>query len=174
MKRMTITTLGAATFQSPLATGDADEMLVPADIQWLNGMPPDNLMLFKKSGPRAKLFFDPLATRAAIVTCGRLCPGLNNVIRSVTRELRQGEPSPSLLQGRVRRGRDDWAGEGQMNLFSRMVANTLEESTKHKSGQFAQQRVQPGRPDFSQVRYPLACPSTSGCRQPAKRCPVSY
>jgi 6-phosphofructokinase 1 len=40
-------------------------------------------LAFEKAGPRQKLFFDPAATRAAIVTCGGLCPGLNNVIRSV-------------------------------------------------------------------------------------------
>jgi 6-phosphofructokinase 1 len=97
MKPMTITTLGAAAFQSPLATGDAAEILVPAEIQWLNGVPPDDLMLFEKSGPRAKLFFDPSVTRAAIVTCGGLCPGLNNVIRSVTRELRRSYGVKSVL-----------------------------------------------------------------------------
>lgn len=97
MKRMPITTLGAAAFQSPLATGDSTEIFVPADIQWLNGTPPDDLMLFEKSGPRAKLFFDPLVTRAAIVTCGGLCPGLNNVIRSVTRELRRSYGVQSVL-----------------------------------------------------------------------------
>jgi 6-phosphofructokinase 1 len=97
MKPMTITTLGEANFQSPLATGDTSEILVPAVIQWSNGVPPDDLMLFEKSGPRAKLFFDPVATRAAIVTCGGLCPGLNNVIRSVTRELRRGYGVTSVL-----------------------------------------------------------------------------
>jgi hypothetical protein len=40
-----------------------------------------------RAGPRTKLHFLPETTRAAIVTCGGLCPGLNNVIRSVTREL---------------------------------------------------------------------------------------
>jgi 6-phosphofructokinase 1 len=43
----------------------------------------DNELTFEKAGPRQKLFFDPSATRAAIVTCGGLCPGLNNVVRSV-------------------------------------------------------------------------------------------
>jgi 6-phosphofructokinase 1 len=42
---------------------------------------------FEKAGPRAKIFFNPSETRAAIVTCGGLCPGLNNVIRSVFYEL---------------------------------------------------------------------------------------
>ena len=97
MKPMTITTLGEAKFASPVPTSDAYEILVPADIQWLNGQPPDDLMLFEKSGPRAKLFFDPSVTRAAIVTCGGLCPGLNNVIRSVTRELRRSYGVTSVL-----------------------------------------------------------------------------
>src|SRR6476659_6030390 len=42
------------------------------------------------AGPRAKLFFDPKKTRAGIVTCGGLCPGLNNVIRSLFLELHYG------------------------------------------------------------------------------------
>jgi 6-phosphofructokinase 1 len=39
--------------------------------------------LIERAGPRQKIFFDPAKTRAAIVTCGGLCPGLNNVIRSI-------------------------------------------------------------------------------------------
>ncbi|MCX6906882.1 MAG: ATP-dependent 6-phosphofructokinase [Verrucomicrobia bacterium] len=47
---------------------------------------PDNIF-FEKAGARAKLFFDPAKTTAAIVTCGGICPGLNNVIRSAFLEL---------------------------------------------------------------------------------------
>ncbi len=43
--------------------------------------------LFEKAGPREKIFFDPGRTKAAIVTCGGLCPGLNNVIRSLYLQL---------------------------------------------------------------------------------------
>ena len=39
------------------------------------------------AGPREKIFFDPSKTRAAIVTCGGLCPGINNVVRALTLEL---------------------------------------------------------------------------------------
>jgi 6-phosphofructokinase 1 len=39
------------------------------------------------AGPREKIFFDPVSTRAAIVTCGGLCPGINDVIRSITMTL---------------------------------------------------------------------------------------
>lgn len=42
---------------------------------------------FEKAGPREQIYFEPSKTRAAIVTCGGLCPGLNNVIRSATLEL---------------------------------------------------------------------------------------
>ena len=37
---------------------------------------------FERAGARRSLFFDPARTTAAIVTCGGLSPGLNNVIRS--------------------------------------------------------------------------------------------
>jgi len=36
------------------------------------------------AGPRENIFFDPAKTKAAIVTCGGLCPGINDVIRSIT------------------------------------------------------------------------------------------
>src|SRR5512138_3691087 len=42
---------------------------------------------FEQAGPREFLYFDPVKTKAAIVTCGGLCPGLNNVIRSVFNQL---------------------------------------------------------------------------------------
>jgi hypothetical protein len=38
---------------------------------------------FVRGGPRAVCHFDTKSVRAAIVTCGGLCPGLNNVIREV-------------------------------------------------------------------------------------------
>jgi len=39
------------------------------------------------AGPRKKLFHDPAQTRVAIVTCGGLCPGLNNVIKGLVEVL---------------------------------------------------------------------------------------
>lgn len=38
---------------------------------------------FLKAGPRKKIYFDLSKLKCAIVTCGGLCPGLNNVIRSI-------------------------------------------------------------------------------------------
>jgi len=43
--------------------------------------------MLEEAGPREKIYFVPSHCHAAIVTCGGLCPGLNDVIRSVTRTL---------------------------------------------------------------------------------------
>lgn len=40
-------------------------------------------LAFEMAGPRQKIYFDPSKTNAAIVTCGGLCPGINNVIRAI-------------------------------------------------------------------------------------------
>lgn len=42
---------------------------------------------FLKAGPRKEIYFDPSKTKAAIVTCGGLCPGINNVIRGLVNGL---------------------------------------------------------------------------------------
>lgn len=47
----------------------------------------EDLISFEKAGAYEKIFFDPSKTKAAIVTCGGLCPGLNNVIRGLVMEL---------------------------------------------------------------------------------------
>ena len=42
---------------------------------------------FEPAGPRQSIFFDPAKLRVGIVTCGGLCPGLNDVIRGLVMEL---------------------------------------------------------------------------------------
>lgn len=42
---------------------------------------------FVRGGPREVTHFNPQKVRAAIVTCGGLCPGLNSVIRELVRAL---------------------------------------------------------------------------------------
>ncbi|NOY69488.1 MAG: ATP-dependent 6-phosphofructokinase [Deltaproteobacteria bacterium] len=39
--------------------------------------------MFEIAGPRGKIFFDPSKLKCGIVTCGGLCPGLNDVIRAI-------------------------------------------------------------------------------------------
>jgi len=89
----TIQQLGPCRFDSPLALntirGDrignfvSDRTRIRHQVEWAAHETPDEETFFEKAGPREKLFFEPAKTRAAIVTCGGLCPGLNNVIRSV-------------------------------------------------------------------------------------------
>ncbi len=50
--------------------------------------PTDELVYcdFQMAGPRQKIYFDPSKVKCAIVTCGGLCPGINDVIRSIVME----------------------------------------------------------------------------------------
>ncbi|MBN1411619.1 MAG: ATP-dependent 6-phosphofructokinase [Spirochaetales bacterium] len=45
------------------------------------------LLAFEKAGPRQTIYYKPEQVKVAIVTCGGLCPGINNVIRSLVNEL---------------------------------------------------------------------------------------
>jgi 6-phosphofructokinase 1 len=78
--------LGEARFASTSSHTISDALRVPERIEI--GAEPG--LEFEVAGPREKLFFDPKETRAGIVTCGGLCPGLNNVIRSLFLELHYG------------------------------------------------------------------------------------
>ena len=46
-----------------------------------------HLPAFEAAGPRQKIWFEPSVARAAIVTCGGLCPGINTVVRTLVMEL---------------------------------------------------------------------------------------
>lgn len=43
--------------------------------------------LLEKAGPREMIYFNPQHVHAAVITCGGLCPGINDVIRAVVRTL---------------------------------------------------------------------------------------
>ncbi|MFL6584857.1 MAG: ATP-dependent 6-phosphofructokinase [Chthoniobacterales bacterium] len=79
--------LGTARFDSKASSHTiSDDVRIPERIE----IGEDPGLAFELAGPRAKLFFDAATTRAGIVTCGGLCPGLNNVIRSLFLELYYG------------------------------------------------------------------------------------
>ncbi len=86
-QRLKIQTLGEPRFQSPYSHTVNAEARVPLQLEATSVGPAKATEYFEKAGPRARLFFDSRQTRAGIVTCGGLCPGLNNVIRSVFLEL---------------------------------------------------------------------------------------
>jgi 6-phosphofructokinase 1 len=86
---LSIDDLGPCTIASPLrATRFMDtskRVLLRADVdelraQVLAGIDPP---AFELAGPRESIYFNPGALRCGIVTCGGLCPGLNDVIRSI-------------------------------------------------------------------------------------------
>jgi len=47
----------------------------------------DGVVFFELAGPREKIHFSPVGLGCGIVTCGGLCPGINNVIRGIVIEL---------------------------------------------------------------------------------------
>ena len=88
---MAIPVLGEPRFRSPIRRTVADDLLIPEQIVRDPRQPAaSSEVLFELAGPRDRLFFDPAHTRAGIVTCGGLCPGLNDVVRSIFRELHLG------------------------------------------------------------------------------------
>jgi 6-phosphofructokinase 1 len=70
-------------------TSDEEHILLHSDLgairRYLDaGSEPPKL---EAAGPREKIFFDPATLSCGIVTCGGLCPGLNDVIRSIVLSL---------------------------------------------------------------------------------------
>jgi 6-phosphofructokinase 1 len=96
-----VTTLGEPRHDSPLAgyvagretnehyVDEDDRVLYDDTIDRLyrRGLDRDSIPSLEPGGPRRRLFFPPGATRVGIVTCGGLCPGLNDVIRGLVVEL---------------------------------------------------------------------------------------
>lgn len=52
---------------------------------------------FEGAGPRRKLYFEPSRAKCAIVTCGGLCPGINDVIRAIVMEAFHAYKVPSIV-----------------------------------------------------------------------------
>ncbi|WP_165235978.1 ATP-dependent 6-phosphofructokinase [Aquisphaera insulae] len=101
-EQFTIRTLGDCHRPSPLARLD-DVGFVPETTRILfehkcgPEITGDATLCFEEAGPRRSIFFDPAQTTAAVVTCGGLSPGLNNVIRSVYSELAYNYMVPRIL-----------------------------------------------------------------------------
>lgn len=62
------------------------DSIILGDVRRTNAMSKSS-RAYLRAGPRAELYFHPREVKAAIVTCGGLCPGLNNVIRDITLSL---------------------------------------------------------------------------------------
>jgi 6-phosphofructokinase 1 len=89
----TIARLGECRIPSPLSgvrfTRDEERVLYHATLEGINAWIGDGAAppAMEAAGPRQLLFFDPAKLACGIVTCGGLCPGLNDVIRAIVRSL---------------------------------------------------------------------------------------
>ena len=97
-----IETLGKASIPSPLASS-ADFRSAPIPLyldgehlEELSGKP-SVAAEFEPAGPRPHLYFDSSKTKCAIVTCGGLCPGINDVIRAIVMEAFHKYRVPAVL-----------------------------------------------------------------------------
>lgn len=88
-----VSRLGECTIPSPMRgvrfVGDEEHVLFNSDLNSIRryldaGNEPPR---FETAGPREKIFFDPSKLACGIVTCGGLCPGLNDVIRAIVLSL---------------------------------------------------------------------------------------
>ena len=98
-QKISITDLGPRRHRSPLrldAMGSIESTFIHDGMYYRNPLD-ENAPLFERSGPREHLFFEPAKTKVAIVTCGGLCPGLNNVIRSVYLQLHYHYGVPAVM-----------------------------------------------------------------------------
>ena len=94
----TIARLGECRIPSPMSgvrfTRDEERVLYHSTLEGINawldrldrGAAPPAM---ESAGPRQMLFFDPAKLACGIVTCGGLCPGLNDVIRAIVLSLRR-------------------------------------------------------------------------------------
>ena len=85
--------LGECRLPSPMAGGrfvrDEEHGLVHSNLREIKkfldeAKEPPTMEL---AGPREKIYFDPSRLKCGIVTCGGLCPGLNDVIRAIVMSL---------------------------------------------------------------------------------------
>ena len=96
-----VSRLGKCTIPSPLKLSkrlgdgvfnyihDDERVLYKANLEYYNSCRKHDTepVSFEKAGPKQHIYFDPTKTKVAIVTCGGLCPGLNNVIRGLVMQL---------------------------------------------------------------------------------------
>lgn len=100
-QQLEVRSLGAGRIDSPLLSmladrstsqhyvDESDRVLLDDTVAMVKarGVPLTELPSFEAGGPRRRIYFDPAKTNVGIVTCGGLCPGLNDVIRALVLEL---------------------------------------------------------------------------------------
>ncbi len=96
----TIPTLGPCKIPSPLSYSVwASDRKTPiiVDDEMCTQVTEPFMLDFETAGPRREIYFDPFRAKAAVVTCGGLCPGLNDVIRAIVMEGYHGYKMAGVL-----------------------------------------------------------------------------
>ena len=100
VREIPIATLGQAKIPSPLPYGNminTGKVMLSLSHEYDEDIDTHQTLLFEEAGPRQELYFDPGKTKCAIVTCGGLCPGINDVIRAIVMEAFHAYNVPSIL-----------------------------------------------------------------------------
>ena len=92
-----VDSLGERRIPSPLKgqrmqyVDDDERIVVASEIKALEACRTESgeIPSMEMAGPRAQIFHPHHLTRAAVITCGGLCPGLNSVIKGVVETLNQ-------------------------------------------------------------------------------------
>ena len=90
---LSIETVGKGTLKSPMKgmrfVSDDDRISLTTDVNRIQEFYKKGIAVpsLEAAGPRETIFHDPAWTRAGVVTCGGLCPGLNNVIKCLVQVL---------------------------------------------------------------------------------------
>ena len=88
-----VPTLGECTVDNPVRdtvfVPDGARTLIRHNAEYVESRIRASLPVpsFEKAGPHRKIFHAPAWCRAAIVTCGGLCPGLNDVVKGLVQTL---------------------------------------------------------------------------------------
>lgn len=134
--------LGACTFDSPLlpllASTGCQNLFIKDDARVVFTSQLDSLkediknfgeaISLEQAGPRDKIFFNPQNVRAAVVTCGGLCPGINDVIRGLVMTLHYRYGVKEIMG--IRYGYQGFIpefGHEVINLTPTLVANIHKE-----------------------------------------------
>ncbi|HEX8790543.1 MAG TPA: ATP-dependent 6-phosphofructokinase, partial [Polyangiaceae bacterium] len=123
-ERFRTSSLGEPTVRSPLRLSNMRGDFVPHyvserervlhRVEFDTDVPLEGTAALEKAGPREIIYFDPRHARAGIVTAGGVCPGINNVIRSLVLTLEHQYQVPTVLGFRFGfAGLDPSAGAGE-------------------------------------------------------------
>ena len=127
VREIPIATLGQAKIPSPLPYGNminTGKVMLSLSHEYDEDIDTHQTLLFEEAGPRQDLYFDPGKTKCAIVTCGGLCPGLNDVIRAIVLEAYHAYNTPSVLGIR-------YGLEGFIPSYSHNVMELTPTSVEH-------------------------------------------